>query len=514
MVNNIDVAVLFGYLALLLFIGWRAGRKKSESTAENFFLTNNTLPWYAIGFSILAGGISSEQFIGTVGYAYAHGLAVANWEWLNGPAILLLAFVFVPVYFRHKIMTMPQYLESRYGARTRKLFAIITLLTYVFINLAGVIYSGAFALQSILGVNLYMGVWMLTVTAALLVVYGGMESVAWTNVFQAGLLLLAGLVVFVIGWVKIPGGLQAIIGTGERAHLITASDHPAIPPSSLFVLACSTNVWFFCTNQTINQAALGARSIRHARLGILFAGFLTILIAFGDVFPGLIAYALNPDLPVADEAFTFAVRELIPAGLRGLVFAGLLGAILSTIESLGNAAATIFTLDLYRAWKPGVTERQLIRAGRLAAVVMLAAGALWAPVVIGFGHIFAYFQECWAFIAIPVVVIFLLGVLWKGMKEKAAWWTLLLSFPMLLFPYLLRLGGPSWNAYNVAGIVLVATFLFAIVISLASSQSTTRQMAEAEGVVESEAGQAFYVNSLFWAVALSLLYIGLYAYFW
>jgi SSS family solute:Na+ symporter len=499
---------------LLLFIGWRAGRKKSESTAENFFLTNNTLPWYAIGFSILAGGISSEQFIGTVGYAYSYGLAVANWEWLNGPAILLLAFVFVPVYFRHKIMTMPQYLETRYGSRTRKLFAIITLLTYVFINLAGVIYSGAFAMQSILGLNLYAGVWMLTITAALLVVYGGMESVAWTNVFQAGLLLLAGLLVFAIGLTRIPGGLEAIIGTGERAHLITPHDHPAIPPSSLFVLACSTNVWFFCTNQTINQAALGARSMRHARLGILFAGFLTVLIAFGDVFPGLIAYALNPDLPVADEAFTFAVRELIPVGLRGLVFAGLLGAILSTVESLGNAAATIFTLDLYRIWSPGATEQRLIRVGRVAAVIVLAAGALWAPVVMGLGHIFAYFQECWAFIAIPVVVIFLLGVLWKGMTEQAAWWTLLLSFPMLLFPYLLRLGGPSWNAYNVAGIALVATFLFAIALSLVTRKSPITGFAGTRSESAPEESQPFYANTLFWAVALSLLYIGLYTYFW
>jgi SSS family solute:Na+ symporter len=246
----------------------------------------------------------------------------------------------------------------------------------------------------------------------------------------------------------------------------------------------------------------------------LFAGFLTVLIAFGDVFPGLIAYALNPDLPVADEAFTFAVRELIPVGLRGLVFAGLLGAILSTVESLGNAAATIFTLDLYGIWSPGATEQRLIRVGRVAAVIVLAAGALWAPVVMGFGHIFAYFQECWAFIAIPVVVIFLLGVLWKGMTEQAAWWTLLLSFPMLLFPYLLRLGGPSWNAYNVAGIALVATFLFAIALSLVTRKSPITGFAGTRSESAPEESQPFYANTLFWAVALSLLYIGLYTYFW
>lgn len=515
LINNVDVAVLVGYLVVLVFVGWVSGRKKSEASAESFFLTNSTLPWYAIGFSIIAGGISSEQFIGTVGFAYQYGLPVANWEWLNGPAILLLTFVFIPVYFRWKIVTMPQYLEARFNPKVRRLFAIITLLTYIFINLAGVIFSGAFAMNSILGIDLYAGIWLLTILAGLLVTYGGMESVAWTNVFQAALLLSAGLVVFVVGWIKIPGGIAGILGTGERAHLIASADHPAIPSSSLFILTFSTNVWFFCTNQTINQAALGARSLRHAKLGILFAGLLSLLIAFGDVFPGLIAFAINPNLPVADAAFPYVVGELMPSGIRGLVFAGLLGAILSTIESLGNAAATIFTLDLYKPRHAGVPEKKLISVGRIAAVLMLTVGALWAPVVMRFGHIFAYFQECWAFIAIPVVVIFVLGVLWPRMSDKAAMLTLVLSFPMLLFPYLLRITDASWNVYNVAGIVFILTFLFAVAVSLSGQRKTsTLTFHEAASKVTTASEGSLFQSEVFWAVLLVLLYITVYVYFW
>jgi SSS family solute:Na+ symporter len=168
------------------------------------------------------------QFIGNVGYAYQHGLAVANWEWLNAPAILLLVFIFIPVYSRWKIVTMPQFLELRYNGRVRTVFAIITLLTYIFINMAGVIYSGGFVLNKILGLDLYVGIWTMAVVSGFFVVYGGMESIAWTNVLQAVLLLGSGLLVFVVGFAAVPGGWAEIIGTGDRSHLILPASHKEI----------------------------------------------------------------------------------------------------------------------------------------------------------------------------------------------------------------------------------------------------------------------------------------------
>ncbi len=518
-VHRIDIIILIAYLIILILIGLWSGRRKSESTAVEFFLTSKTLPWYAIGFSILAAGISSEQFLGTVGFAYQYGLSVANWEWLNIPAILLLVFIFVPIYHRWKIITMPQFLEIRYSPKVRTIFAVITLLTYVFINMAGVIFSGGFALQLILGIDLYLGIWLLTILAGFFVIYGGMESVAWTNVFQSALLLSGGLLVFFLGWLKVPGGFEAIIGAGDRSHLILPMDHPEIPATGLIVLAISTNVWFFCTNQTINQAALGAKNIRHARHGVLFAGFLGILIAFADVFPGLIAFALNPNLPFDDDAFPYVVGELVPAGLRGLVFAGLLGAIVSTLEALGNATATIFTFDIYqRMVKKEVSERLLIRSGRIAAVIAMLIGALWAPIVLQFGHIFSYFQECWAFIAIPVAVIFVLGVFLKNLTNQAALWTLCLSFPMLILPYLLRIFNVQWNVFNVAGIVLIFTILFALITSYLTkktvNENSTNALWDKSLDKISESDQPFYRKTVFWAVVITAIYAFIYISLW
>src|SRR5687767_12683181 len=208
-----DLSVFILYLLAMPAIGFIAGRKK-KATASDFFITSKALPWYVIGFSFIAATVSSQQLIGSVGFSYRYGLAVANWEWLNGFAILLFVFVFVPFYIRKKIVTMPQFLGLRYNEKTQRLFAYITLLTYIFINLAGVIFSGAFALHAIFRIDIYIGIWSMTAIAGIFTIYGGMESVAWTNVLQSVLLLLSGILIFFLGWYALPGGWAQILGTG------------------------------------------------------------------------------------------------------------------------------------------------------------------------------------------------------------------------------------------------------------------------------------------------------------
>jgi len=212
--SNLDIAIFLGYFVILVFIGFWSGRKKKES-AGDFFLASGRLSWYVIGFALIAAGISSEQFLGTVGFAFSHGISVANWEWLNGPSLLILIVIFIPFYLRKKVVTMPQFLEMRYDGKTRTLFAAITILTYVFINLAGVIYSGGFALNVIFGINLYLAIWVMTLMAGAFTIWGGMASVAWTNVFQSALLLGGGLLVFALGLFEVPGGMETIVGEGS-----------------------------------------------------------------------------------------------------------------------------------------------------------------------------------------------------------------------------------------------------------------------------------------------------------
>ena len=464
---------VFGlYFLAFIGIGLWSGRKK-KTNARDFFITQNRLPWYVIGFSLIAAGISSEQFLGTVGFAYSHGLSVANWEWLNGPSILVLVFLFIPFYLKKKIVTMPQFLEKRFDSRVRTLFAIITILVYVFINLAGVTYSGGFALSKILGLNLYACIWIIALTAGFFTIYGGMATIAWTNVFQACMLIGSGILVFILGLTHVGGGFQSIIGTGSRAHLILPASDPDIPWTGLLSLMLSTNIWYYCTSQNINQSTLGAKNKWHAQVGVLFAGALWLLIPFADTFPGLIAYAINPKIQ-PDSAFIFVINRLIPAGVIGIIFAVLCASVISAIQAGINGVSTIFTFDFYQHYvDKQASEQKLIRVGRTFAAAALIVGAIWAPMVLRFGQIFSYFQECWAFIAIPISVTFVMGVLWRRVHAVSAFYTLILAFPMFLMPYLLRVMHVGMNVFFVAFIVFGLTVLYIIVLTLLTSPRGT-----------------------------------------
>jgi len=517
----LDIIIFLSYFVILVAIGFWSGKKKHKS-ADDFFLARGSLKWYVIGFALIAAGISSEQFLGTVGFAYSHGISVANWEWLNGPSILILILVFVPFYLRRKVVTMPQFLEMRYDGKVRSLFAIITILTYVLINLAGVVFSGGFALNVLFGFNLHAAIWGMAILAGLFTIWGGMATVAWTNVFQSVLLLGGGLLVFILGLFEVPGGMNEIVGEGSRSHLILPANDKNIPWTGLLVLAFSTNVWYYCTNQTINQSVLGAKNEWHAKLGIIFAGLLWILIAFADVFPGLIAFVLNPDIQ-PDSAYPYIVNTLVPSGLKGIVFAGLCGAIISTIEAVINASSTIFTFDVYKRFiRKDATDQEMIRTGRIASGIILIVGAAWAPMVLNFGHIFSYFQECWAFVSIPVAVIFVGGLLWKKVNSKTAFIMLLLSFPMFLTPYLLRLLKIEMNVFNVAGFVLVGFILVFIITTLLTKSTELENkttMIWRPSMIKLPEGltainRIWYRNLFFWGSVMVALYILIYIVFW
>jgi SSS family solute:Na+ symporter len=286
----------------------------------------------------------------------------------------------------------------------------------------------------------------------------------------------------------------------------------------LFVLMVSTNVWFFCTNQSINQSSLGAKNEWHARMGVILVGFLSLFVAVADVFPGMIAYALNPHLEDPDVSYIYLINTLAPAGLRGLLFAVLCGGAITAIEALVNASSAIFTLDIYQRKFPQTDQKKLIRVARAGSLLVLMLGALWAPVVSRFDYIFAYFQECWAFIAIPAAVIFVMGVLWRGVTPKAAWLTLCLSFPMLLLPYLVREAKISMNVYHVAGLVLAFTTAFCYVASIATQDkspvSNEYVWEPSMGRVPEElfpGGYPWYRRVSVWAVAMVMVYVILYA---
>ncbi|MBN1343945.1 MAG: sodium/solute symporter [Phycisphaerae bacterium] len=432
--NTFDLTVFLGYFVLVVAIGFWTSRRQKASVGD-YFRGGNRLPWYAIGFSIVAAGISSEQFVGEVGYAYKIGLPVANWEWLVFPALSILLWIFVPLYVRNRVTTMPEYLERRFGGRARTLYALLMIASYVFVNFALVFYTGGFALHAMWGVNKVAAVWGLALVTGAYTVYGGLTAVAWTSSFQCALLMGGGLYVFFAGMSKIGWDFGAIIGTGEQAHLMTSANHE-VPWTALVILMLSTNVWYYATNQYINQRCLAARDEWHAKMGVLLAGGLQILLPLATCFPGMVYRVINPDLSHADAAYPSVVAAVVPTGLRGLVAAAIVGAIMSTVSGLVNSTSTMVTLDIFQRWKGrDWSEDRLVRFGKWSGAVALLIGALFAPVVMRWESMFRYAQDIWAPMAAPVVVVFLSGALWKRASERGAVaciWLAILTVPFTL----------------------------------------------------------------------------------
>jgi len=426
-----DAVFFFGYIVVVLVIGFAVARRE-KPTVQEYFRAGNRLPWYAIGASIIAAGVSSEQFVGEVGYAYKLGMPVMNWEWMVFPALSILLFIFIPLYVRNRITTMPEYLERRYGPHARTLYAVLIIASYIFVNFALVFYTGGYALEKMWGFDRVAAVWLLAIATGAYTIYGGMLSVAWTDFFQCLLLMGGGLYVFFAGMHHLDWNFAAVISSGQRAHLIAPQSHE-VPWTALVILGLSTNVWYYATDQFINQRCLGAKNEWHAKMGVLFAGGLQLLLPLATAAPGMIYYAMNPTLPDHNAAYTSVVAELIPAGMRGLVVAAVIGAIMSTISGLVNSTSTMVTLDLFRRWKgKDWPEHRLVRFGQWSGTVALVIGALFAPVVMKWDSIFRYCQDIWAPMAAPAVVVFVGGALWRPARQRGAVACLLLA--MLTVP--------------------------------------------------------------------------------
>jgi SSS family solute:Na+ symporter len=343
------------------------------------------------------------------------------------------------------------------------------------VNLALVLYSGGLALNYIFGIDMTVSVVLLAALTGAYTVYGGLSSVVWTDVFQCVVLLIGGLLIFVLGVLNVDGGWTAILGTGDRAHLILPADHPELPWTAMVAVALVSGTWYYCTNQYINQRCLGARDEWHAKMGMVFCAFLGLLLALAVTFPGLIAYAINPDLDDPNTAFPYLVTTLVPPALRGILLAALISAIMSTISSLVNSTSTVFTIDIYERFvRRDASQQRLIAVGRYAGIGVMLVGLACVPLVSLWEHIFAYCQEIWILLAGPTVAVFLIGVLWRRATAVAATLTMALSFPLAAVPFVEKmfpfLPGPLANIYVLGGVVFIACVLFMVLLSLATVQ--------------------------------------------
>jgi solute:Na+ symporter, SSS family len=426
-----DVVAFLGFIALVVGVSLYQGRK--EETSEDYFLAGRNLTWWLIGFSLIASNISTEHFVGMAGSGFGvSGLAVASYEWIAAASLVFVGLWLLPRYLELGIYTMPEFLEHRFGPAARTLMAVYMLLAYVGVAMAAVLYSGALGLATIFDVPLVTGIWLIGLLAGAYTIYGGLKAVVWSDLIQGAALLLGGATVMVLGFQRV-GGVGAFLETNaDKLHVILPADHPEIPWTALLLGIWIPNFFYWGFNQFITQRTLGAKSLRAGQRGIMLAAGIKLLIPFIIIFPGIMAFQLFGDrIADGDQAYAVLIQEVLPPGLRGILFAALFGAVMSSLDSMLNSASTIFTMDIYRRrWRPDAETHQLVTVGRVATAVLVVASCLLAPLPGRFEGVFNYIQMIWGFVSPGVVAVFFFGFLVPRTPTVAAMAGLVIGVPI------------------------------------------------------------------------------------
>ena len=411
--NVFDIGVFLAFIGAV--VAFSMFKSRREKTSEDYFLAGRGLTWPLIGLSIVAANISTEQFVGMAGQgAGSVGLAVSNWQLFGSIGIVLIAFTLLPRFLKAGIYTMPEYLEYRYNSAARALMALTTVVIYVAVLLTAVLYSGGLTLNKIFDVDLTLGIWLIGIIAALYTTWGGLKAVAWADLFQGGALILGGIATFFLG-LHACGGWEAFSTTNaDKLHMVLPADHEGLPWTGVLSGMGIVIIYYCGLNQFIVQRNLAARTLRDGQLGVIFAGALWLLIPFAIVMPGIMSYQLyGSEMTAPDEAFPMLIRNLIPPGLRGFMFAAIAGAVISSLASMLNSASTIFTMDVYRRMiDRNASQKRLLLLGRVATGAFVVLGCLLAPRLADpkFGGVFQYIQQFQGYIWPGVVAAFLFGM--------------------------------------------------------------------------------------------------------
>ncbi len=431
--NAFDIGVFVAFIAVV--VGVSMFKSRRERTSEDYFLAGRGLTWPLIGLSIIAANISTEQFVGMSGQgAGSVGLAVSNWQLAGSIGIVLIAFTLLPRFLKAGIYTMPEYLEYRYNPAARALMALTTVVIYVVVLLTAVLYSGGLTLNKVFDVNLTGSIWFIGLIAAVYTIWGGLKAIAWADLFQGGALLIGGIVTFFLGLRACGGWEQFSTINADRLHMVLPAGHEALPWTGV-VSGLGIVILYYCgLNQFIVQRTLAARTLREGQLGVIFAGGLWLLIPFAIVLPGIMSYQLyGSQMQSPDEAFPMLIRNLVPAGLRGFMFAAIAGAVISSLASMLNSASTILTMDIYnRLFDRNASQNRLLLLGRISTAIFIAAACLLAPRLADpkFGGVFNYIQQFQGYIWPGVVAAFLFGML-VPQAPPAAGVTALICGPIL-----------------------------------------------------------------------------------
>ena len=495
--STLDWLVLAGFFILLLGVVGMSMRQKEEDTAD-YFLAGRNASWLVIGASIFASNIGSEHLVGLSGSGAQSGMALAHWE-LQSWIILLLGWVFVPFYWSSKVYTMPEFLERRYNSASRTFLSVISLVSYVLTKVAVTVYAGGIAFKTILGIDSIWGIdffWIsalgLVIITGIYTVLGGMKAIMWTSVLQTPVLIIGSVVILVVGLDQVGGWSEVERINDANLHLIRSASDVDFPWPGIIFGSFIIGFWYWCTDQYIVQRVLSAKGIKEARRGTMFAGYLKLLPVFIFLFPGMIAVALKEkgiiNYASADQAFPTLVAELLPSGVKGIVIGGLVAALMSSLASLFNSSATLFTIDFYKKFKPESSEKHLLKVGRLATIVIVILGILWIPVMSLIADVlYEYLQSVQSLIAPGIAAVFLLGLVSRRITPAAGYAGLVSGFVLgmirlVMLPFKDSMANTSfawivemnWLYYCILLFVLVTVIM--IVVSMFTKAASEEKL--------------------------------------
>ncbi|MGB1080661.1 MAG: sodium/sugar symporter, partial [Flavobacteriaceae bacterium] len=556
-----DIAVFALYALIILSIGLFVSRQKKGETksAEDYFLAGKSLPWWAIGASLIAANISAEQFIGMSGSGFALGLAIASYEWMAAITLLVVGKYFLPIFIEKGLYTIPEFIEKRYSTNLKTILAVFWIALFVFVNLTTVLFLGGKALDTIVGsgdgsilLNSIIG---LGLFAAAYSLWGGLAAVAWTDVVQVVLLIIGGLLMayfalanvtdsgsFIDGlkyvYEKTPERFSMILSKGE---IITPNGRDAwwdLPGLAVLIGGMwVANLYYWGFNQYIIQRTLAAKSLKEGQKGIVFAAFLKLIIPVIVVLPGIIAYVMNLDPETGtlnmgllssegflgtagnvanDNAAPWLIKNFIPVGLKGLILAALAAAIVSSLASMINSTSTIFTMDIYKSmFNKEANDKQMVKVGRLTGLVALIIAMLIAPQLGSLGQVFQFIQEYTGVVSPGILAVFLMGLFYKKATNNAAIWGVILSIPMAMY---FKVAPNGWSDaalfVNIPFMHQMMLTCIGTVLVIAGISKLEGNQDDPKGIVLSK--QLFATDKTFNVAAFGVLLITalLYALFW
>jgi len=505
-----DIIAFFGFIIFVVGFSLWVSRKKE--TDEDYFLAGRSLSWWVIGLSLIASNISSEHFIGQAGQGFRDGvgLAIASWEWIAVFALVITAVFLLPKFLQTGIYTMPEYLEYRYNKACRTFMSVCMLVFYVGVTIATVLYAGALALESIFEFDLVYGIWGIGIVAGLYTYYGGLKAVVWSDVIQGTTLLLGGLFITILGLNEI-GGIGKFMELSEgRMHTVLPLDHPELPWLAVFFGGMwIPNLFYWGLNQFITQRTLAAKTIEEGQKGISFGASIKLVIPFIIIVPGIMAFELyGNEITNPDEAFPVMIKNLLPTGLVGLMLAALFGATMSTLDSLLNSAATIFTIDIYKPFfNKNATSKNMVKVGKITTMILMVIACVWAPIISSFeGGLYLFIQQYWGFLQSGVVVAFFMGMLWKRVPAGAALLAMILNFPIYGF-FLWQF--PDLPFLHSMALTLIIIVLITTIYTLIAPNKDIKEM---PNIIDEPYKLSPIVK--IWSVILVIATISLYIIFW